>query len=87
MQRKYRALYDSTDYVSVYRKCCIPVDNDQYMTFYALFDMGAHPISFVSRKVAAWITARQRIREDAKQVNNAEHLPSSSERMVLLTPG
>ena len=61
---------DGADLDSVYRKCCISVGNGQYVTYYGLFDTGADPFSFVSRKVAAWIMARmshEQKREDARQ--------------------
>ena len=69
-------LCDDTDLDSVYRKCCISVDNDQYVTYYGLLETGALPFSFVSRKVAAWIMARrghELKRNDARQDMGAVH--------------
>ena len=46
----------------MYRKCCVSVGTNQTTYYYVLFDTGAYPFSFVSRKVAAWIEAHQQRR-------------------------
>ena len=50
--------------------------NGQYVTYYALFDTGSNPFSFVSRKVAAWIMAKRGHewkRKDARQDKGTVH--------------
>ena len=54
---------------SVYRKCCVSVGTNQTTYYYVLFDTGAHPFSFVSRKVAAWIGAHQQRRRRREEGN------------------
>ena len=38
-----------------YRKCCLSINGAYATPVHVLFDTGADPISFVNRKVAAWI--------------------------------
>jgi len=50
------------------------VGNGQYATYYALFDTGSHPPSFISRKLAAWVVANMshdQKREDERQDKGA----------------
>jgi len=46
---------DDADRNALYRKCCLFINGACATTVYVLFDTGADPISFVNRKVAAWI--------------------------------
>jgi hypothetical protein len=51
------------------------VGDGQHLTVYILFDTGADPYSFVSRKIAAWIMARQSrrpTREDGSKERGTE---------------
>ena len=41
--------------LSLYGKCCLSINGACATPVYVLFDTGADPISFVNRKVAAWI--------------------------------
>jgi hypothetical protein len=50
---------DDADRNALYRKCCLSINGACATSVYVLFDTGADTISFVNRKVAAWIRTQR----------------------------
>ena len=50
---------DDADRNALYRKCCLSINGACATPVYVLLDTGADPISFVDRKVAAWIRTQR----------------------------